>query len=233
MPGAQTQLGDHRFTNNKVIAAKVFYNKAANQGAWTPEAIESHGTHVAGTVACNFETPARWPARTSTTTRPAWRPPRCWATTTSFRAIFANARSEDILNALDAAYADGFDVANMSLGGGPGKTRTSPGRRIYAMPSTRPGRHDLGSRCRERRSGRSRSGAGSGAASVTAGAVTVGHYIGVDADKRHGRRDVMRLLSGTSARRPTPRWCSPPPARRDGGSTRGRSRSTRGVARSR
>ena len=29
---AQTQLGDKRFTNNKVIAAKVFNNKAANQG---------------------------------------------------------------------------------------------------------------------------------------------------------------------------------------------------------
>ncbi|OLE97447.1 MAG: hypothetical protein AUG75_08205 [Cyanobacteria bacterium 13_1_20CM_4_61_6] len=29
-----------------------------------------------------------------------------------------NARSEDILDALEAAYADGFDVANMSLGGG-------------------------------------------------------------------------------------------------------------------
>ena len=29
-----------------------------------------------------------------------------------------NARSEDILNALEAAYADEFDVANMSLGGG-------------------------------------------------------------------------------------------------------------------
>jgi hypothetical protein len=29
-----------------------------------------------------------------------------------------NARSEDILDALEAAYADGFDVANLSLGGG-------------------------------------------------------------------------------------------------------------------
>ena len=29
----------------------------------------------------------------------------------------ADARSEDILNALDAAYEDGFDIANMSLGG--------------------------------------------------------------------------------------------------------------------
>src|SRR5256886_5674371 len=33
-----------------------------------------------------------------------------------------NARSEDIVNALEAAYADGFDVANMSLGGSHGKS---------------------------------------------------------------------------------------------------------------
>jgi subtilisin family serine protease len=35
-----------------------------------------------------------------------------------FPSLVENARSEDILNALDAAYGDGFDVANMSLGGG-------------------------------------------------------------------------------------------------------------------
>ncbi len=35
-----------------------------------------------------------------------------------FPGNVGNARSEDILNALEAAYADGFDVANMSLGGG-------------------------------------------------------------------------------------------------------------------
>jgi len=29
-----------------------------------------------------------------------------------------NTRSEDILNALEAAYTDGFEIANMSLGGG-------------------------------------------------------------------------------------------------------------------
>ena len=34
-----------------------------------------------------------------------------------FPGTIENARSEDILNALDAAYADGMDVANMSLGG--------------------------------------------------------------------------------------------------------------------
>src|SRR5438067_9398966 len=54
---AQQQLGDQKLTNNKVIAAKVFYNKAAVQGL-TARAIQEHGTHVAGTVACNFQTPA-------------------------------------------------------------------------------------------------------------------------------------------------------------------------------
>ena len=34
-----------------------------------------------------------------------------------FPGTVDDARSEDILNALDAAYADGMDVANMSLGG--------------------------------------------------------------------------------------------------------------------
>ena len=34
-----------------------------------------------------------------------------------FPGDVGEARSEDILNALEAAYADGFDIANMSLGG--------------------------------------------------------------------------------------------------------------------
>lgn len=54
---AQKRLGDPRFTNNKVIAAKVFSNKTPSQG-YTPEAVQDHGTHVAGTVACNYNTPA-------------------------------------------------------------------------------------------------------------------------------------------------------------------------------
>src|SRR6266704_3536434 len=65
--GGNTRLGDPRFTNNKVIAAKVFNNKTPSRG---------------------------------------------------FTADVANARSEDIVNALEAAYADSFDVANMSLVGG-------------------------------------------------------------------------------------------------------------------
>jgi minor extracellular serine protease Vpr len=50
---AQAQLGHRSVTNNKVITAKVFNNKTPSQ-RYTPEAIDPHGTHVAGTVACNF-----------------------------------------------------------------------------------------------------------------------------------------------------------------------------------
>ena len=52
-----TSCGDQRFTNNKVIAAKVFNNKLPQNG-FTAAAVDSHGTHVAGTVACNYQTPA-------------------------------------------------------------------------------------------------------------------------------------------------------------------------------
>ena len=54
---AQLQLGDRRFTNNKVVVARVFTNKI-NQNGFDAEPVQAHGTHVAGTVACNFDTPA-------------------------------------------------------------------------------------------------------------------------------------------------------------------------------
>ena len=44
-------------TNNKVIVAKVFANKAAQLG-FDEKAVQDHGTHVAGTVACDFGTTA-------------------------------------------------------------------------------------------------------------------------------------------------------------------------------
>src|SRR5882672_9903489 len=53
----KTRFGDPRFTNNKVIAARVFNNKTPSSG-FTAEAIDSHGTHVAGTIGCNHDTPA-------------------------------------------------------------------------------------------------------------------------------------------------------------------------------
>jgi minor extracellular serine protease Vpr len=112
---AQNQLGDKSFTNNKVIAAKVFNNKTPSQ-KYTPEALQEHGTHVAGTAACNENTPA--PVDGVTTYDMSGVAPRALLGNYNvFPGQVDNARSEDILNALEAAYADGFDVANMSLGG--------------------------------------------------------------------------------------------------------------------
>ncbi len=114
---AQTQLGDHRFTNNKVIAAKVFHNKTPSQG-YTAEAIDSHGTHVAGTVACNLDTPATVSGVEIPYAISGVAPAALLGNYNVFPDEVASARSEDIMNALETAYADGFEIANMSLGGG-------------------------------------------------------------------------------------------------------------------
>jgi subtilisin family serine protease len=114
---AQTQLGDHQFTNNKVIAAKVFINGNASKRL-TAEAIGEHGTHVAGTVACNLDTPASVDGVSIPYGVSGVAPAALLGNYNIFPGTIGNARSEDIVNALEAAYADGFDVANMSLGGG-------------------------------------------------------------------------------------------------------------------
>lgn len=114
---AQAQLGDRSFTNNKVIAAKVFNNKTPSRG-YTAQAIQSHGTHVAGTVACNLRTPASVHGVAIPYEISGVAPRALLGNYNVFPGNVENARSEDILDALEAAYADGFDVANMSLGGG-------------------------------------------------------------------------------------------------------------------
>ena len=113
---AQKQLGDTKFTNNKVVVAKVFNNKAGSR-SYTAEAIQDHGTHVAGTVACNFDTPAAVDGAPIPGNISGVAPKALLGNYNIFPDQVEDARSEDILNALDAAYADGFDVANMSLGG--------------------------------------------------------------------------------------------------------------------
>jgi minor extracellular serine protease Vpr len=114
---AQAQLGERQFTNNKVIAAKVFHNKAQSRH-YTPQAIDSHGTHVAGTVGCNLDTPATVQGAVIPYAISGVAPRALLGNYNVFPADVESARSEDILDALEAAYADGFDVANMSLGGG-------------------------------------------------------------------------------------------------------------------
>jgi minor extracellular serine protease Vpr len=113
--------GDHSFTTQKVIVAKVFNNQS-NRGGYTPEAVQDHGTHVAGTVACNLDTPAVV-AGVSIPYGVSGVAPKAWLGNYNvFPGQDDNARSEDILNALDAAYEDGMDVINMSLGGTHGKS---------------------------------------------------------------------------------------------------------------
>jgi subtilisin family serine protease len=57
--------GDARFTNKKVISARVYLrpDDPAVPGAETPLPVQgesAHGTHVAGTVACTADTPATY-----------------------------------------------------------------------------------------------------------------------------------------------------------------------------
>ncbi len=113
----QQQKGDISFTNNKVIVAKVFYYRNAVTH-YTPEAVQEHGTHVAGTVACDYHTPAIVDGVTIPYGVSGVAPKALLGNYNVFPYKVTNARSEDIMNALEAAYADGFDVANMSLGGG-------------------------------------------------------------------------------------------------------------------
>src|SRR6266540_250765 len=94
---------------------KIFYNKAAVSG-FDARAAQDHGTHVAGTVAgvtgkiatvegvaiddMSGVAPGAWLGNYNV-----------------FPGNVLNARSEDILNAVDAAVLDGMDVLNLSLVG--------------------------------------------------------------------------------------------------------------------
>jgi minor extracellular serine protease Vpr len=176
---AQNQIGDTRFTNNKVIAAKVFYNKANNQHL-TAEAIQDHGTHVAGTVGCNYLTPAEVNGVDIPYDVSGVAPRALLGNYNVFPGEVLDARSEDILNALEAAYQDGFDVANMSLGGDhPGKKDLltmavddlDQANMVVAVAAgnSGPGHFTVES-------------PGSAARALTAGASTVPHFVGAPID---------------------------------------------------
>ncbi len=182
--------GQQQYTSNKVLVAKVFNNQG-NLNGFDAKAVDSHGTHVAGTVACNFETTAEV-SGVAIPYAPSGVAPRAFLGNYNvFPGNVESARSEDILNALDAAYADGMDVANMSLGGGASGIQdlltiavnnldlanmviaVSAGNEgdgdPDAHPPLAPGHYTVGS-------------PGSAARALTAGASTVGHRVATTFD---------------------------------------------------
>ena len=171
----ERQLGDKSLTNNKVIVAKVFYNKAAQQGL-TPAAVQEHGTHVAGTVACDLNTPVSVDGVTIPYDMSGVAPAALLGNYNIFPGEVQNARSEDILDALEAAYRDGMDVANLSLGGSASGNQDLLTTAIdnldradmvvaVAAGNSGPGHYTVES-------------PGSAARALTAGASTVGHFVG-------------------------------------------------------
>src|SRR5216110_367836 len=99
----------------KVIVAKVFYNKANQQGL-DALAIDDHGTHTAG-IAAGVTGKTAVVNGVSIDDMSGIAPGAWLGNYNVFPGGVLNARSEDILNAVDAAIEDGMDVLNLSLGG--------------------------------------------------------------------------------------------------------------------
>src|SRR4029077_5622475 len=106
---------DCNYVSEKVIVAKVFYNKAHNQGL-DAQAIQDHGTHTAG-IAAGVTGKTAVVNGVSIDDMSGIAPGAWLGNYNVFPGGVLNARSEDILNAVDAAIEDGMDVLNLSLGG--------------------------------------------------------------------------------------------------------------------
>jgi subtilisin family serine protease len=106
---------DCLYVSEKVIVAKVFYNKANNQGL-DAQAIQDHGTHTAG-IAAGVTGKTAVVNGVSIDDMSGIAPGAWLGNYNVFPGGVLNARSEDILNAVDAAIEDGMDVLNLSLGG--------------------------------------------------------------------------------------------------------------------
>ena len=101
---------------HKVIVAKVFNNKL-NQNGFDATAVQDHGTHTAG-IAAGVTGKTAVVNGVSINDMSGIAPGAWLGNYNVFPGDVLDARSEDILNAVDAAIADGMDVLNLSLGGG-------------------------------------------------------------------------------------------------------------------
>jgi subtilisin family serine protease len=107
---------DCKYVSPKVIVAKVFYNKAQQQGL-DAQAIQDHGTHTAG-IAAGVTGKTAVANSVEIDDMSGIAPGAYLGNYNVFPGLVDNARSEDILNAVEAAVEDGMDVLNLSLGGG-------------------------------------------------------------------------------------------------------------------
>jgi minor extracellular serine protease Vpr len=107
---------DCNYVSEKVIVAKVFYNKAQQQGL-DAQAIQDHGTHTAG-IAAGVTGKTAVVNGVSIDDMSGIAPGAWLGNYNVFPGGVLNARSEDILNAVDEAIEDGMDILNLSLGGG-------------------------------------------------------------------------------------------------------------------
>lgn len=171
-----TQLGDTKLTNNKVIASRVFNNKL-NQSKYDSKAIQEHGTHVAGTIACNLTTPASVAGADIPYAPSGVAPGAQLGSYVVFPGDVESARTEDIANAMEAAFKDGMDVINLSLGGNAHGNQDLGTVMIdnldkagvvmaVSAGNEGPGYMTIGS-------------PGSAERALTAGASSVGHYVGL------------------------------------------------------
>jgi subtilisin family serine protease len=114
--------GDPRFTNNKVIVAKVYFT--GKPGLATPQALQDHGTHVSGTIGGANNTTAPPNGAVPAVTGLSGVAPMAFLGNYNVFPCFSptncitNSPSHDIAQAIEDAVKDGMDVINMSLGGG-------------------------------------------------------------------------------------------------------------------
>lgn len=126
--------GDTTYTTNKVIVARVFCDPTFGR-RFTPKDYNGHGTHVSGTVAGVSGTTATFKGVTinglsGVAPKAYLGNYNVFPSPTTGCAPHGGTPAHDIADAVEAAYLDGMDVVNMSLGGGPGASPITHG-----MPS--------------------------------------------------------------------------------------------------
>ncbi|HEU0207786.1 MAG TPA: S8 family serine peptidase [Candidatus Udaeobacter sp.] len=104
-----------KYVSPKVIVAKVFYGKAREEGV-DAQAIQDHGSHTAG-IAAGVTGKTAVVNGVNVDDMSGIAPGAWLGNYNVFPGDVENARSKDILSAVEAAVEDGMDVLNLSLGG--------------------------------------------------------------------------------------------------------------------